>query len=120
MAKNATRAKLARLNPSATAAMADDPPIWMRAPELERGTHCTILVNGAAVSGIEGECLATALAASGRLILGTSPSGRARGMLCLMGACQQCVALVDGQRRTTCMVAVREGMQVRLEDGDLS
>ena len=97
--------------------MADDSPIWVRVPELERAARCTIFVNGAAVSAIEGECLATALAASGRLILGTSPAGRPCGMLCLMGICQQCSALIDGQRWATCMMSVRDGMQVQLGDG---
>lgn len=117
MAKNATRAKLARPNPGATAAMANDRPIWIRAPELERVARCTIFVDDAAVSAIEGECLATALAASGSLNLGASPAGRPRGMLCMMGTCQQCLALIDGQRRVTCMVSVRDGMQVRLGEG---
>ncbi|RVT81694.1 (2Fe-2S)-binding protein [Rhodobacteraceae bacterium CCMM004] len=97
--------------------MSADGPLWVRAPALDVAPRCVLVVDGVAVSAVAGECLATALAASGRLALGVSPAGRPRGLVCLMGTCQQCVALVDGRRRPTCLVAVRDGMEVWLTDG---
>ncbi len=87
---------------------------WRRSPLLESATPCQITVDGHLIAAVAGECLATALAAGGYVALGASPGGRIRGVFCMMGVCQQCVAEVDGIIRPTCMVVVREGMDVRL------
>ena len=37
----------------------------------------------------------------------------AAGMFCAMGVCQECVLLIDGQRREACRTSVAEGLEVR-------
>lgn len=50
---------------------------------------------------------------------GESPiSGTRRAPYCMMGVCFECLAEVDGQGSTqTCLVIVRDGMQVRRQRG---
>ena len=63
----------------------------------------------------QGEPLATALLAAGRLHLRNSPAGQApRGAFCLMGVCQECAVMVDGSVQQACMTTVQNGMSVEL------
>jgi len=79
----------------------------------------TIVVDGARVAAREGESVAAALLASGRLATRTTPvSGAARGPWCLMGACFDCLCIIDGEpSRQACLVAVRDGMTVETQRG---
>jgi D-hydroxyproline dehydrogenase subunit gamma len=53
------------------------------------------------------------LAAGVRVTRQTSVSGAPRGPWCMMGACFECVAIVDGRRGTrTCMTPALEGLRV--------
>ena len=78
------------------------------------GATVTIRVDGEAVPAREGESVALALIAAGRLRLGTRPSdGSAYGPYCLMGVCFRCQCRIDGRDgEQACMVPVRDGMEV--------
>ena len=63
--------------------------------------------------GLEGESLAAALCAAGRLTLGTGPAGTPRALFCGMGICQECIVTVDGKPgQRACMTTLASGMQV--------
>ena len=55
----------------------------------------TIQVNGNAVVAYEGESLATALIASGTLIMSQDLRGRMRSPYCNMGICFDCLVTVE-------------------------
>lgn len=75
----------------------------------------TIWFEGRAVAARSGESVAVALLGAGITATRTTPvSGALRGPYCLMGACFECLAEVDGRANVqTCMIPVEAGMQVR-------
>lgn len=85
---------------------------------IERPT-LTISFDGAAVPARPGESAAAALIAAG--VLGTrrsAVSGAVRGAYCLMGACFECLAVVDGQASVQlCLTTVQEGMRIETQAG---
>ena len=86
-----------------------------RAGAVERGKRVSILVDGEAIAAHEGEMLAAALMAAGVWRLRQSPSAHApRGAFCLMGVCQECAIVTDGEIRQACQVTVRDGLRVEL------
>lgn len=88
------------------------PPLWTR-KQVDRGPQIRLLVNGSAIAAFEGEPVGIALAAAGLLELRRSPElAGARGMFCLMGACQECVVEIDGEMRPSCVTGATDGMQV--------
>ena len=82
-------------------------------------TNLTIYMDGIPVPAREGDSVAAALLAAGVLVTReTAVSGAPRGPWCMMGACFDCVAIVDGRRGVrTCMVPVREGLAVETQRG---
>ncbi len=82
-------------------------------------TDCTIQWEGAAIPARAGESLAAALLAAGIVSFRDTPvSGAARGPLCLMGACFDCLVEVEGEaNRQACMVVVREGLRAGRQRG---
>ncbi|WP_226577569.1 (2Fe-2S)-binding protein [Acuticoccus sediminis] len=71
----------------------------------------TILVDGNPVEAREGDSVALALMASGRLTIGTGPTP-----YCLMGVCFGCLCTIDGRpSEQACMTPVREGLSVTTE-----
>ena len=49
------------------------------------------------------------------------PTGQIRGPYCLMGVCFECLVTVDGiPDRQSCMIAVRDGMQIETQLHDVS
>ncbi len=83
------------------------------ANQVRRGPAVTLSVDGQAVEAFAGESLAAALWAAGRRALRQSPrAGTPRGVFCMMGACQECLVRVDGQRALACQVAVYADMRV--------
>jgi hypothetical protein len=56
----------------------------------------TIVVDGAEVSGVHGQTLATVLLAADRSHWRTAPNGGSRGVFCGIGVCFDCVATVNG------------------------
>lgn len=86
---------------------------FRRVPGVARGRRVQLVVDGAAVEAFEGESLAVALAASGRLALRHSPNAQTpRGIFCLMGVCQECVVEVNGELSASCAIDARDGMVV--------
>jgi len=79
----------------------------------------TIWFDGMAVPARTGDSVAVALLAAGITATRITPvSGAPRGPFCMMGACFDCLAMVDGRANAqTCMTPVRDGMQIRRQDG---
>ncbi|SAL18725.1 NAD(FAD)-dependent dehydrogenase [Caballeronia sordidicola] len=79
----------------------------------------TLTVEGRTIEAREGDTLALALLDSGIDHTRTTPvSNSPRAPLCLMGVCFECLVEVDGQPNVqACMLEVREGMDVRLQNG---
>jgi len=81
--------------------------------------NLTIWFDGRAVAARAGDSVAVALLAAGVCVTRATPvSGAPRGPFCMMGACFECLAVVDGRPGTqTCMTPVRDGMRVERQDG---
>lgn len=79
----------------------------------------TLLFEGQPIRARAGDSVATALLAAGIVAFRTTPvSDAPRGPYCLMGACFDCLAVVDGVGGVqTCLVPVREGMRVERQRG---
>jgi hypothetical protein len=82
-------------------------------------TDCEITWNGAVIPARMGESLAAALLAAGVThFRNTALSGTARGPLCLMGACFDCLVEVEGMANAqACLVAVTPGLSARMQAG---
>jgi sarcosine oxidase, subunit alpha len=78
----------------------------------------TITLDGEPLEADEGEPVACALVAAGKLALARSPKfHRPRGPSCLRAACDGCLARVDETPNVmTCMAPAREGMAVRSQN----
>jgi predicted molibdopterin-dependent oxidoreductase YjgC len=79
----------------------------------------TLYVDGRAIAARQGDSIAAAMLANGLTITRTTPvTGAARGPYCMMGACFDCLAIVDGTPSIqTCMTEVRDGMHIERQDG---
>ncbi len=77
-----------------------------------------ILVNDQTLEVLEGETVAAALWANGLIVVGHNPEAALpRGMYCGIGHCYECRVTVDGiEDVRSCLLPVREGMQVTLMD----
>ena len=87
---------------------------------IENRSVVKICVNSQTLEVFEGESLAAALWANGFISIGHNPdSEMARGMYCGIGHCYECRVNLDGiEDVRSCLVPVREGMQVNLNDPD--
>jgi D-hydroxyproline dehydrogenase subunit gamma len=83
----------------------------------------TIVVNGVEVTAYEGESLATALIASGTLVMSRDSSGRPKSPFCNMGICFDCLVAVEEiaptgtatvRRVRACLAEVRPGLLVTI------
>ncbi|MDR8395217.1 (2Fe-2S)-binding protein [Paraburkholderia sp. USG1] len=85
----------------------------------ERRTLSFVFEN-TAVRAFEGQTVAQALVAANSGRCRTTPvSGSARAPYCLMGVCFDCLVEIDGkQNQQSCLVPVREGMQVKVQRGE--
>ena len=87
-------------------------------PGLARGPRLTLTLDGNPVTAYDGETVATVLLAEGRIATRTTAGGEPRGVFCGMGVCFDCLVIVDGLPNTrACMTQVRDGMDVRRQDG---
>ena len=77
-----------------------------------------ISVNDQTLEVFEGETLAAALWANGLIAVGHNLEAEIpRGMYCGIGHCYECRVTVDGiEDVRSCLICVREGMQVDLMD----
>jgi predicted molibdopterin-dependent oxidoreductase YjgC len=78
-----------------------------------------ITIDGVAVDAREGDTVAAALLAAGFDHCRTTPvSGERRAPYCMMGVCFDCLVTINGVgNRQACLVHVREGMVVELQQG---
>jgi len=92
--------------------------MFRRLPDLARPS-VSFLLDGERAEGREGESVAASLLAAGRPVCRTMPvGGLPRGPFCMMGACFDCLVTIDGVgNRQGCLVSLREGMDVRTQDG---
>ena len=84
---------------------------------LESQRKITITVDGKPLDVLEGETLAVALWVNGLIDLGYNPNTESnRGMYCGIGHCYECRVTVDGEQDIrSCLIYVRQGMQVSLQ-----
>ncbi len=82
-------------------------------------TGVTIWWGDTPVAARPGDSVAVALLAAGvNTTRTTAASGAPRGPYCMMGACFECLAEVDGVANVqTCMTEVRDGMRVLFQEG---
>lgn len=90
----------------------------MRVGGIERAATITILVDGDAIAANEGETLAAALIAAGRLTFRTDTNGAPRGLYCNMGTCCECMVEIiapggNSRPARACLVDVADGVSVR-------
>jgi len=71
-----------------------------------------LTVDGAPLRAPEGQSIAAALLAAGRVALRDSPGGAPRGLYCGIGVCQECRVVVDGAVVRACVTAAVAGMRV--------
>ena len=91
-------------------------PILGPTPDAAR---VTLYVDGEPVSAIQGEPIAAALIAAGRLTFRYSHKRRQpRGLFCALGRCTDCLMTVDGRPNVrTCVTPAQDGMRVETQDG---
>ena len=79
----------------------------------------TLTFEGRAIAAREGDSVAAALLANGIGVTRQTPvTGAPRGPYCMMGACFECLAIVDGRASVqTCLTPVRDGMRVERQSG---
>lgn len=83
------------------------------------GREIAVLIDGEPVPARDGDTVAAALFAAGRLACRTTPvGGTPRGPYCMMGVCFDCLVVIDGRpNQQGCLVAVREGMRIETQQG---
>lgn len=85
---------------------------------LERGSRVEIVIDGVAAAAYEGESVSAAVMADRGLELRETVRHDPRGYYCGMGACFDCLMVVDGVPNTrTCVTWVRDGMTVERQLG---
>ena len=87
--------------------------------EFHHGQEITFTFEGDVLKGYEGEPIASALLASGIIILRRSPElHRPRGFFCAIGNCSSCLMEVNGISNVrVCVEPLREGMVIRMQEG---
>lgn len=80
-------------------------------------TPWTMMFDGTAVPARAGDSVASALLAAGMTATRrTLVSGAPRGPWCMMGACFECVAIIDGRRGVrACMTPARDGLRIETQ-----
>jgi len=86
---------------------------------VRRGQKITMFLNDRPVTAYLGESVAAALMAEGHIAFRrTARRGDFRGLFCGMGICYDCLVVIDGEPgRRACMIEVRDGMHVKLQQG---
>jgi predicted molibdopterin-dependent oxidoreductase YjgC len=86
------------------------------------GTTVTVVINGAPYSAPLGCTAAAALLLAGSVPTRTTPvSGAPRAPYCMMGACFECLAEIDGApNQQACLVPVVEGMRINRQSGSVA
>ena len=78
-----------------------------------------ITVDGERMEALEGEPIAAALLAAGRMVFRyTRKRQEPRGVFCAIGRCTDCMMTVDGVPNVrTCITVVQQGMKVEVQYG---
>ncbi len=90
-----------------------------RGEAIDRNAARTFSLDGRNVSALEGDTVGSAMAGAGVTITGRSfKYHRPRGLMCMAGACSNCLVRVDGVPNVrACTEPVRDGMQVERQNG---
>lgn len=81
--------------------------------QIRRTEKVKFTFDGTAIWGHAGESLAAALIRSGRLHLRDAPEDAdPRGAFCLMGLCQECLVVLEGQTVESCRIELQPGIDV--------
>ncbi len=84
----------------------------------EKSQIARFTFNGNDAEGIEGEAVSSSLFAMGVQIFGHHEKDNSpQGMFCANGQCSQCTLMIDGVPRKSCIVQLREGMEIHTLDG---
>ena len=81
---------------------------------VRRGEPVSLTVDGQPIEAYSGETVAAAMLAAGwRTLRRTALNGSPRGLFCAMGACFDCLVIINGDREVrSCMTTVEDGMVV--------
>lgn len=87
---------------------------------MRRGEAFTVRVDGAELTAYEGDTVAAVLVRAGRVSWRRTRVGdRPRGLFCGIGACQDCLVVVDGVGGVrACLAPVAPGTAVTTSDDD--
>ncbi len=78
----------------------------------------TVMVDGVPVPCFTGEPVAAVLLRLDSMHARRTPSGARRGPHCMIGACFDCLVIADGgPSRRSCLLPVRDGMQITRHPG---
>ena len=80
----------------------------------------TFTFNGIELNAAAGQSVAAALiAAHARITRYTRFEGKPRGIFCGIGACFDCLIIIDGQpNQRSCITEVKEGMVISVQNGN--
>jgi D-hydroxyproline dehydrogenase subunit gamma len=85
---------------------------------LQRGAPVEVVIDGRPARAFTGESVAAVLIAEEGLRSRLTAGGAVRGIYCGMGACFDCLVVVDGVPNTrACMTLVVDGMRVERQAG---
>jgi predicted molibdopterin-dependent oxidoreductase YjgC len=85
---------------------------------IERGPAVTITIDGQARTAYPGETVAAALIAEDGMATRRTASGAWRGVYCGMGACFDCLVVIDdAPNARACMTLVADGMRIERQQG---
>ena len=86
---------------------------------IDRRRPVSFFLDGTPAQAFEGDTIGSAMAAAGVMVTGRSfKYHRPRGLLCMSGACANCMVRVDGvPNLQACQTPVRAGMRVRRQNG---
>jgi sarcosine oxidase, subunit alpha len=86
---------------------------------IDRTQPVSFFLDGRPAQGFKGDSIASAMAAAGVVVTGRSfKYHRPRGLLCMSGACANCMVRVDGvPNQVACSTPLTEGMRVKRQNG---
>lgn len=93
--------------------------MFRRLTELPDADAIAFSVDGSPMRARQGESIAAAMLAGGRLVCRSTPvSGAPRAPYCLMGTCFECLVTIDGRPNVqACQETVRAGAVVETQSG---
>lgn len=82
--------------------------------KVTRKEFVTLIIDGEKTKAPTGEILAATLFINEKLNLNYSPKLKEpRGFFCLIGSCQECLIMLDGEIVLACQEVVREGVTIK-------